>query len=234
MKNIYKIAILLLGVILLWTIFAHYHLTAYLSVDGFNQYHAKILSFQQNNVYQFTLIYVFSYIVLITLCVPGTILFDLVAGFVFGPVVGLGLVLISYLSGAALNFFLVRLFLKDICHKRFYYLRHKILHGNSQYSIMLNLIGLRFIPVIPFWVLNILAAILDIPFSLFALTTFLGIIPTSLIYVILGHGVRTQIHQHQDVSTAMLLDPTLILPLFGLALLILLPNFFKKKCQTTA
>jgi uncharacterized membrane protein YdjX (TVP38/TMEM64 family) len=231
MKDIYKIILFL--IIMLGVIFccAHYQITSYLSLSAFNHYQAKILAFHQNNLYQFTLIYICSYILLIILCIPGTIFFDLVAGFVFGPLLGMLWVVISYLIGAIINFLVVRFLLKDIFYQRFIYLRHKLLNGNSKHAIMLNLIGLRLIPVIPFGVLNIGAAILDIPFKLFTLTTFLGIIPPAMIYVMLGYEVHAQLRHSQEINSSILFDSSLMIPLCAVAILMLLPSIFKKKQQ---
>jgi len=223
----YRIFGLLVVASIIYLLFYHYNLWSYLSLDGFNHYHQQILDFEKNHVFQFTVIYVISYILLIACCIPGTILFDLLAGFIYGPVIGTILVLVSYLSGAILNFLLVRFLFKDILHQKFSHLRHIVLRDGGRTRTAYNLIGLRFIPVIPFWLLNILAAILDIPLITFITTTFIGIIPTSVIYVVLGNGVKQQLAQNQKLSMDILTSPELWVPLILLSLLILIPNIYK-------
>ncbi len=221
----------LLGVgisaLVIYMLFNHYGLWSYLSLDGFNHYHQQILEFEQRHVVSFTVIYIISYIILIACCIPGTILFDLLAGFIYGTVLGTPIVLVSYLSGAILNFILVRTLFKDVLHQKFSHLRHIVLRDGGRTRTAYNLIGLRFIPIIPFWLLNILAAILDIPLITFIITTFIGIIPTSVIYVMIGNGVRSQLAANAKVSLDVLTNPELWIPLVLLALLIIIPNVYK-------
>lgn len=216
-----------ISALVIYMLFNHYGLWSYLSLDGFNHYHQQILEFEQKHVISFTLIYILSYIVLIACCIPGTILFDLLAGFIYGTVLGTPIVLVSYLSGAILNFILVRTLFKDVLHQKFSHLRHIVLRDGGRTRTAYNLIGLRFIPIIPFWLLNILAAILDIPLITFIITTFIGIIPTSVIYVMIGNGVRSQLAENAKVSLDVLTNPELWIPLVLLALLIIIPNLYK-------
>lgn len=216
-----------ISALVIYMLFNHYGLWSYLSLDGFNHYHQQILEFEQKHVISFTLIYILSYIVLIACCIPGTILFDLLAGFIYGTVLGTPIVLVSYLSGAILNFILVRTLFKDVLHQKFSHLRHIVLRDGGRTRTAYNLIGLRFIPIVPFWLLNILAAILDIPLVTFIITTFIGIIPTSVIYVMIGNGVRSQLAENAKVSLDVLTNPELWIPLVLLALLIIIPNLYK-------
>ena len=233
MKNTFlKILVLCLCILFVTVVFAHYHLWAYLSLDGFNHYHQQVLDYERQHVVTFMLAYILAYVLLIACCIPGTILFDLLAGFIYGPIVALALVLGCYLCGAILNFLLVRYFLKDICHKRFFHLRGVVIRGGGgMRSLAVNLIGLRFIPVVPFWLLNILAVVLEIPLWIFIITTFLGIIPSSIIYVLIGNGVRGQLMHNQQLSLAMFSDPKFWLPLVVMALLILVPNYLKVRAK---
>ncbi len=236
-RTLFKFLGLFIVIVILLAIFERYHLWMYLSVDGFNRYHDEILHFEQHHIFEFTAFYIAAYIVLIACCIPGTILFDLLAGFIYGPIVGSVLVIFCYLTGAVVNFILVRFLLYDLLHKHFSHLRHIILKENGLRSTAINLIGLRFIPVIPFWLLNIVAAVVQIPLWVFVITTFLGIIPTSAIYVLIGNGVRIQMQYHQPVTLNSLANPTLLGPLVLLGLLILVPNLvrsYRKKQQSQA
>lgn len=224
-KVLYKVLGLALVIAILGGLFFRYHLWVYLSLNGFNQYHDIILEFEQQHLWEFSCLYILSYILLIALCMPGTILFDLLAGFLYGPYLGTVIVVISYLLGAIVNFILVRYLLKELFQRRFFHLRHLIMRDNSW--VAWNLMALRLIPVIPFWVLNILAAVLEVPITVFALTTLVGIIPVSIIYVLIGNGVSLQLQQHKTISADMIANPRILVPLVLLALLILVPNAVK-------
>lgn len=226
--NLLKIFGLVLTASIVIFLFEHFHLNEYLSIDGFNNYNKQILDFEESHVAEFIAIYVVSYIVLIAACIPGTILFDLLAGFLFGPYLGTVLVLFSYLTGATCNYLLARFLLHDFISQKFGHLKEVIIKNGDRTALIRNLIGLRFIPAIPFWLLNILSAVLDIPLKVFIWTTFIGIIPTSIIYVVIGHGVRDQMKQHRGVSIDMLTDPKMWLPLIILGALLIVPNIIKR------
>ncbi len=226
-KKILKLLIFVFLALTFAMLFEHLHLYTYLNLDSFNRYHNQILNFEQQHIFEFTVVYIISYIVLIACCVPGTIIFDLIAGFIYGPFIGVFLVLSCYLLGAIVNFSLVKILFRDILRKRFGHLQHLVLNERGMSATALNLIGLRFIPVIPFWLLNILAAILGIPFWIFVGTTFIGIIPTSIVYVLIGHGVREHMRENQPITMAMLTEPKLWVPMVMLALLILIPNLIR-------
>lgn len=204
----------------------YYHLNDYLSIEGFNRYRDQMVIYENQNPDLFITIYIVSYVVLITCCIPGTIVFDLLAGFLFGCYLGSILVIFSYAIGAFFNFIVVRYFLKDILHHRFDKFR-KLIHGGGRYGLLLNLISLRLIAVIPFWVLNIVAALLKVNISTFLISTIIGIIPASVIYVVIGDGVRDAVAEHQILSPAMLMHPKIWLPMILLGILFMLPNILK-------
>ncbi|MEN9946378.1 MAG: hypothetical protein RLZZ293_764, partial [Pseudomonadota bacterium] len=222
----------IIGIIVAFTIlislFSHYNLLAYLSIDGFNHYNQQILTFEQHHIVEFTIVYLIAYVLLIACCLPGTILFDLLAGFIYGTWLGLLIVLFGYVLGSIANFVVVRYLFCDFIHRKFAHLREVVLGKGSMSSIIMNLIALRFIPIIPFWLLNILAAILEIPLPIFGFTTLIGILPTALIYIFLGVGVREHLQQHQQISLSILTDPKLWAPLLILTLLIIIPNLVKR------
>lgn len=221
-----KFGILIATIIFLIGVIKFYHLDRFLSLNGFNIYREQIMSFETNHPYEFIVGYVLTYILLITLCIPGTILFDLIAGFIFGIPFGLFLVVISYGIGAFCNFLLVRYFFKEFFVNRFSKFK-RLIHGAGQYGLLLNLIGLRLIAVIPFWVLNIVAAIINVRVKTFLLSTLIGIIPSSLIYVIIGDGVREAFTDKLELSPEILVNPKIWLPLVCMALLLLIPNFIR-------
>lgn len=225
-KNSYKVAGLLIFIAIVVMLFEYLHISSYLSLDSFNKYRVQILDYEQRYTLEFTIGYIVSYILLIAACIPGTILFDLLAGFLFGPFWGTIIVLGSYLSGAIVNFILVKYFLKELLTHKFGHLKHIVAKDNLK-STAINLIGLRFIPVIPFWLLNILAAILNIPCKMFAITTFIGIIPTSVIYVLIGHGVRDQLSLNKPLTMSVISNPRLWVPLIFLGLIIVIPNIIR-------
>ncbi|MCC2644619.1 MAG: hypothetical protein K0R49_476 [Burkholderiales bacterium] len=225
-RSIFKISVLVLIIALFAIVAKHYHLNHYLSLQGFNNYRHEIMRLKVAYPIKFSLVFVVSYIILIILCIPGTILFDLIAGFVFGYYLGTTLAVLSYGIGAFLNFLLVRYFFKNMLANKFTKFK-SLVHGSGRYGLLMNLIGLRLIIVIPFWILNIVAALLNINARTFLISTLIGILPSTLIYVIIGNGVRDMLNTNHALTSDLLTDPKVWLPIFAMAILILLPNIIK-------
>jgi uncharacterized membrane protein YdjX (TVP38/TMEM64 family) len=197
-----------------------------LSLDGFNRYHQDLMLMESGNHYKFIMIYFILYVVIVACFIPGTILFDLLAGYIFGLLWGSVLVIISYSCGAIVNFFLVKYLFKGIFEHKFQQMKHMINYHNKNY-LLLNLIGLRLIAVIPFWVLNVLCALLNVRISTFIISTIIGIIPASIIYVIIGDGVRDSISSTGVISANILFQPKIWLPIIIMAILLFMPNIIK-------
>jgi uncharacterized membrane protein YdjX (TVP38/TMEM64 family) len=221
---------MLLALIIVFLVAAmhYYHLGNYLTIEGFNHYRNQIVAYKGLHPKLLVASYILTYIVLITCCLPGTVVFDILAGFLFGWCLGTILVVFSYSSGAVLNFLLVRYIFKDMLHNRFNRFK-KLIQGDGKHSLLINLISLRLIPVFPFWALNIAAVLLKVNLSTFLISTLIGIIPASVIYVLIGEGIHETVKDHQELSAQMLTEPKIWLPLFLLVIILMLPNLIKAR-----
>ncbi len=222
----YKFLLILLFIGLCSLIVWHFHLRTYLSVEGFKHYRDTLAVYQKAHPYLFIFFYISLYVFIITCCIPGTIIFDLLAGFIFGCFLGTLLVVGSYLTGSIINFVIVRYFFRNALEHKFGKFK-RFIYGSGKYGLLLNLISLRLIAVIPFWVLNIIAALLNIRMHTFILSTFIGIIPMSIIYVLIGEGVHDSISAGQDLTVDVITNPKIWVPLFCMALILMLPNILK-------
>ncbi|MCC2625858.1 MAG: hypothetical protein K0R14_1731 [Burkholderiales bacterium] len=225
-QGLLKIGILLLVIAFFIAVVKYYHLNDYLSLEGFNNYRNRIIGYEINHPAIFIMGYVVLYIALIIVCIPGTILFDLIAGFVFGYYFGTLIVIFCYGIGSFLNFLLVRYFFKNLLAHRFSRFK-TLIHGSGRHGLLINLIGLRLIAVIPFWILNIVAALLNINARTFLISTLIGILPSTIIYVVIGGGVREMLNKGQPLTTELLMNPKIWVPVFIMAIIIMLPNIIK-------
>ena len=83
------------------------------------------------------------------------------------------------------------------------------------------LLSLRLVPFFPFFAVNIAPAMLNIPLSIYAAATLLGIAPAVYVYTSLGAGVA-------DLESLTLVTWSLWGPLLALAVLSLLPILWKR------
>ena len=226
-KNLIKILLTLLMVIVIIILFKHFHLQYYLSIAGFNQYSDQILQFQDAEPYKFVMWYSLVYLSCLILCVPGTVILDIVAGFLFGEFWGTILVVINYTIGVFINFVVVHYLFHEFFLKRFKRL-NIVIHGRNQRELFLNLTGLRLIMLIPFWVLNIMASVLNIRLKLYLISVIIGVLPAAIIYAFVGVGAREALFTHGVITAHMLMNPKIWLPLLFFAIITMLPSIFKQ------
>ena len=94
----------------------------------------------------------------------------------------------------------------------------------NEWSVLLTM---RLIPVVPFFVANLVPAFVGVRFSTFAITTFLGVIPADVIYTTLGAGLGDVFARGQKPDLHILFTPQFGLPLLGLGVLAALPLVLK-------
>lgn len=90
------------------------------------------------------------------------------------------------------------------------------------------LLVLRLIPIFPFFVVNLVPAFLGVGLRTYVVATFLGIIPGSYVYALVGAGLGSVFEQGGDVTLGGVFTPEVIGALVGLSLLSLLPVAYKR------
>jgi uncharacterized membrane protein YdjX (TVP38/TMEM64 family) len=138
-----------------------------------------------NHYWQSVLVYLISYIILVVCGVPGVALMSIVGGFLFGFLPAVLYINIAAVIGAVLFFLLVRYLIGNYLQERY---ASKFVRVNQliQQKGWIFLLVVRCIPIIPFFVVNIVAALTQISLFTFIWTTSVGILPTSLIFAYAG------------------------------------------------
>lgn len=153
-------------------------------------------------------------------------LLTLLGGKLFGFWLGLLLTAIGATSGSLLNFFLTRMLFFDSMRQRWKN-RLSQLETLSANNLMVWLFTMRLLPVIPYYLLNALAALTRISGWKFYLATFIGMLPIHSIYTLAGDQLAS-IDTLDDI-----LSPPILWPLFALALLSLAINFLSYRLRST-
>lgn len=173
------------------------------------------------------LIYMIIYITVAAFSLPVGLMMTLLGGFLFGPIATV-YVVISATIGATILFWAVQTSIG-----RWFLQYDSFMINRLQQNIRKNgfnyLLAARLVPVFPFWAVNIAAGLIGIPPRTFIFATFLGVIPGSFIYVMLGNSAHTLFESHTAPNMTIIFTPTIFLPLLGLAMLALLPIFFKNQ-----
>jgi len=166
--------------------------------------------------------YFVGYVLIIAFSLPIGALGTLLGGFLFGIVLGTALSVTAATIGATLVFLAARGAFADMLRKRVGGRLSRMEEGLKRHAFSYMLF-LRFVPIFPFWLLNIVPAFFPITTRTFATTTFLGIIPGTAVYASIGAGLDKVFDQGRSPDLGMLRDPNLYLPLLALAALSLVP-----------
>ena len=88
------------------------------------------------------------------------------------------------------------------------------------------LLFLRLVPVFPFWLVNIVPALLGMTLGPYTLATLIGIIPGAVVYSSVGSGLGTLLDRGQMPNLGIIFEWRILLPLLGLAVLALVPVLY--------
>src|SRR3989338_951653 len=204
----------------------YFNLHRYFTFQALNAHHQVLQDWTSKHYVLTVFIYLFLYILSVALSVPGAAYLTIAGGFLFGPLATL-YVVFGATVGATLLFLAVRTALGEWFLKKVSGYLVKMEKG-FQENAFNYLLTLRLIPVFQFWVINIVAALLAIRLRTFVLATFIGIIPGSFIYVMVGNSLQVFLKTNQPPNLNIIFTPTILLPLLGLAFFSLLPVIYKR------
>ena len=143
---------------------------------------------------------------------PGAIIMTLAAGLLYGTVMGAVYVNLGTTLGATMAFMASRYLMGNWVQHRFWEqleaFNEKVERLGHHY-----LLTLRVIPIIPFFLVNLLAGLTTIRLRTFIWTTSLGVLPVSLVYTFLGQELG-RIHVLEDLFSWKLAAAFLLLALF--------------------
>jgi uncharacterized membrane protein YdjX (TVP38/TMEM64 family) len=163
-----------------------------------------LLAFVKEQYALSVLIYIASYITVVAFSVPGATVMTLAGAYVYGALRAALYVNIAATTGAALVFLAVRYLLGTRVQQR-YEAQLRTFNAEMEKNGARYLLTLRFLPVFPFFLVNILPALTNVPLRTFLWTTSLGIIPGTLIYAYAGEQLGTLQSLGQVLSTRILI-----------------------------
>jgi uncharacterized membrane protein YdjX (TVP38/TMEM64 family) len=90
------------------------------------------------------------------------------------------------------------------------------------------LLFLRLVPVFPFWLVNIVPALLGMSLGAYTLATAIGIIPGAVVYASIGAGFGMLFERGEMPDLGVIFEWRILLPLLGLAALSLVPIVYTR------
>ena len=165
------------------------------------------------------------YILVVSFSLPGASVTSITGGFLFGLLLGTILNVSAASIGAIAIFLAVKIGLGKLATQkidqfggRMTVLRKRLLENEISVLLML-----RLLPIVPFFAVNIIAALVGVRLKNFALTTILGIIPGALVFTWIGVGIGDVFDQSGTPDISLIWSPQVLGPLVGLALLFGVP-----------
>lgn len=166
------------------------------------------------------------YAAVAALSVPAAALLSMLGGFLFGTVLGALYSLLGATIGATLVFLLARTAYGDVLQRRAGPALKKVEAGLREDAVSYLLV-LRLVPLFPFFVVNLVAALFGMSLRAYVLCSFFGMMPGALVYASIGGGLGEFLDRGEKPDFQVILHPHILLPLLGLALLALLPVVYK-------
>jgi uncharacterized membrane protein YdjX (TVP38/TMEM64 family) len=198
----------------------------YLSFAALADNRARLLAFVDRAGPWAPFAYIFAYAGLIALSVPGASLMTMTGGFLFGPWIGAACAVTGATSGAVVVFLAARAGLAGLAgHVGRWAQRFEagFRADGLRYLLLLHLV-----PLIPFWAVNLLAGVMALRLRVFVPGTFFGIMPLALVYASIGSGLGELLEEGHAPGPGMLLRPIIVLPILGLATLVVAPVLYRR------
>ena len=202
----------------------------HLSFESLREHREFLQNFVQAHPFAAPIVFVTVYAICTAISLPGASILTLVAGFLFGIVFGASLAVVGATLGAVAVFLIAKTSLGDPLRQRAGPWLERMAEGFQTNAISYLLI-LRLVPLFPFWLVNLVPAFLGVSISTFAIATFFGIIPGSLVYTSVGNGLGAVLDSGSDPNLSIIFEPQILLPIIGLAILASLPLVHQKLKQ---
>ena len=202
----------------------------YLSYETLRNNHESLINFKNENYWVTVIIFIISYITLVTFALPGSPIASLTGGFLFGLAFGTFLNVTAAATGATLIFLAAKNGFGNKLTQRIDASEgsiRKIRDGIKRDEIS-YLFLIRLIPIIPFAVANLVPALFGVSLRNFFFTTYVGIIPGGLVFTWLGSGLSEVFKQNKEPNFSIIFEIYVIGPILCLCLLSFLPIILKK------
>lgn len=197
-----KLLVLVILAVALSAIY-YFDVSQYLSLEYFKQQQALVNDYVANNYLASAIGFLIGYVLVTALSIPGAAIMTLIAGAVFG--LGVGLLIVSFAStiGATLAMLVSRILLRDTIQDRFSE-QLKTINSGIEKEGAFYLFTLRLVPVVPFFVINLVMGLTNMPARTFFWVSQVGMLAGTAVFVNAG----TQIAQIDSLSG--ILSPAII------------------------
>lgn len=197
----------------------------YLTFDTLRANREALLAFRDQNLLGLAAGFVAIYVVIVAFSLPGAAVASVTGGFLFGLTAGTMLNVLSATIGACAIFLAARAGLGATLSAKLDASEgtaKRIRDGLRDHEINVLLL-IRLVPAVPFFVANLLPALVGVKFRNFLWTTAIGIIPGAIVFTWIGVGLGEVFDRGETPDLSLLWEPHIIGPILGLCVLAALP-----------
>ncbi|MFS4581136.1 TVP38/TMEM64 family protein [Phaeobacter sp. C3_T13_0] len=220
-----------LAVVLVVAIIGAMTLGDYLTFDTLRDNRVALMAFRDDNYLGLVGLFVLAYVVIVVFSLPGAAVASVTGGFLFGLVSGTVFNVFAATVGAIGIFLAARWGLGAVLTNRLETAegRVRILKQALRENEIEVLLLLRLVPAVPFFVANLLPALVGVKLINFLWTTAVGIIPGAVVFTWIGVGLGAVFDRGETPDLSLLWEPFVIGPILGLCVLAALPILLKKR-----
>jgi uncharacterized membrane protein YdjX (TVP38/TMEM64 family) len=197
----------------------------YLNFRALAEHRDALIAFRDANYAATAAAFIAAYALIVAFSLPGATVATLTGGFLFATFPGALFNIAAATIGATAIFLAAQTSVGARLGARLEGsegLVKKIKDGidENQWS-MLFLI--RLVPVVPFFVANLVPAFLEVPLRRYVVSTFFGIMPGAVVYTSVGAGLNEVFARGETPDLGIIFEPHVLFPILGLCALALLP-----------
>ena len=202
-----------------------YFFLDYLSFETLRDNREALLAYRDSHYVTMVAAFMVIYVLIVAFSLPGATPATLTGGFLFGLFPGVIFVLLAATIGATVIFLAARLGFGSTLSARMDAssgLVRRISDGIRE-NEMSMLFLIRLVPVVPFFVANLLPALVGVSLHRYVVTTFFGIMPGTAVYTWVGAGLGEVFARGETPNLSIIFDPAILGPILGLCALAALP-----------
>jgi len=221
-KRLIPLLIIVILTLLAWI----FEVTKYFSFQELKKHHFALTNYVQQHFVSASLIYMGTYSLVVALSIPVAVYMTLLGGYLFPQPYSTIMVVFSATLGACILFISAKTALQGFLKKKASPFLDKMRKGFRENEIS-YLLFLRFVPAVPFWLVNIAPAFFDVGLFAFFWTTAVGITPGAFAYAQIGNGLGSIFETEEEFSISSLLNNDIKVALAALGVIVLLPAVYR-------
>jgi len=223
-KSFARLSVIILIVFIIIYIVYQFGFSHHLTLKNLKEQSLYLAQWVSKNYVLSVALYMILYFIVIASSIPSTGPMSMIGGFLFGTFRSVVYATISATAGATLSFLLFRSVFRRSVHEKYVQRVAMVRAGIDEYGGFYLLI-LHFLFILPFVVINALAALANVSLWRFVWTTAIGFLPAAIIYGFAGQQIRT-IESTSDIFSFKIIGSLGLLVLF--IVLIILCKRYKK------